>query len=78
MPGLTMSNEFIARDEGMHTEFACLLYSMIQNKLEQQEVHDMIKEAVDIEVEFITESLPCKLIGMNSELMTEYIKFVVV
>ncbi len=76
MPGLTMSNEFIARDEGMHTDFACLLYSMIQNKLDQEEVHNMIREAVDIEIEFITESLPCKLIGMNSELMTEYIKYV--
>ena len=71
-----MSNEFIARDEGMHTDFACLLYSMIHNKLDETEVHNMIIEAVDIEIEFITKSLPCKLIGMNSELMTEYIKYV--
>ena len=76
MPGLTLSNEFIARDEGMHTDFACLLYSMLNNKLEQEELEGMIKEAVKIESEFITESLPCKLIGMNSEMMNQYIKFV--
>jgi ribonucleoside-diphosphate reductase subunit M2 len=76
MPGLTLSNEFIARDEGMHTDFACLLYSMLTHKLEQQKVHDMINEAVHIEIEFIVESLPCKLIGMNSEMMTAYIKYV--
>jgi len=76
MPGLTMSNEFIARDEGMHTDFACLLYSMLNNKLSDYDVSEMMKEAVEIESEFITESLPCKLIGMNSEMMTQYIKFV--
>jgi len=76
LPGLTKSNEFIARDEGLHTEFACLLYSMIVNRLDQSEVHQMIEEAVNIETEFITESLPVKLIGMNSDLMTQYIKYV--
>jgi ribonucleoside-diphosphate reductase subunit M2 len=76
MPGLTLSNEFIARDEGMHTDFACLLYSMMNNKLEQEELEGMIREAVEIESEFITESLPCKLIGMNSEMMNQYIQFV--
>lgn len=74
--GLTKSNEFIARDEGLHTEFACLLYSMIKNKLSYDVVSKMISEAVDIEIEFITESLPVKLIGMNTELMTEYIKYI--
>lgn len=76
MPGLTLSNEFIARDEGMHTDFACLLYSMMNKKLEQEELEGMIREAVEIESEFITESLPCKLIGMNSEMMNQYIQFV--
>jgi len=76
LPGLTKSNEFIARDERLHTEFACLLYSMIVNRLDQSEVHQMIEEAVNIETEFITESLPVKLIGMNSDLMTQYIKYV--
>ena len=76
LPGLTKSNEFIARDERMHTEFACLLYSMIQNKLSEAEVFEMIDEAVNIEIEFITKSLPVKLLGMNSDLMTQYIKYV--
>jgi ribonucleoside-diphosphate reductase subunit M2 len=76
LPGLTKSNEFIARDEGLHTEFACLLYSMIQYKLNSDTIHKMIEEAVDIEIEFITSSLPVKLIGMNEELMTEYIKYI--
>ena len=76
MPGLTFSNELIARDEGMHTDFACLLYSMISNKLSQKKVFSVIDEAVGIEKSFITESLPCNLIGMNSGLMTEYIEFV--
>jgi len=76
LPGLTKSNEFIARDEGLHTEFACLLYSMIVNKVNQNEVYDMIEEAVEIESEFITESLPVKLIGMNNKLMIQYIKYV--
>ena len=76
LPGLTKSNEFIARDERLHTEFACLLYSMIVNKISQEEVYEMMNEAVEIETEFITESLPVKLIGMNSDLMTKYIKYV--
>ena len=76
MPGLCDSNELISRDEGMHTDFACLLYSMIQNKLDFSVVRSMFEEAVEIERQFICESLPCSLLGMNSNLMTEYIKFV--
>jgi len=76
MPGLCDSNELIARDEGMHCDFAILLYSMINNKLDQKIVHDMFKEAVEIEKEFICNSLPCSLLGMNNESMTDYIKFV--
>jgi ribonucleoside-diphosphate reductase beta chain len=76
MPGLTMSNEFIARDEGMHTDFACLLYSKIKNRVDEETVHNIFSDAVDIEIEFITESLPCNLIGMNSILMSQYIKYV--
>jgi len=75
MPGLTLSNEFIARDEGLHCDFACLLYSMIKNKLDSDIVKQIIMEAVEIENEFITESLSCNLIGMNSVLMTQYIKY---
>ena len=76
MPGLTFSNELISRDEGMHTEFAVMLYNMIENKLSQEKVHQLLKEAVEIEKEFITESIPCNLIGMNSVLMSQYIEFV--
>jgi ribonucleotide reductase beta subunit family protein with ferritin-like domain len=76
LPGLTTSNEFISRDEGLHCEFACLLYSKLINKLNEEEIHDIISKAVEIEKEFITESLPCKLIGMNSDLMKQYIEFV--
>ena len=76
MPGLTFSNELISRDEGLHCEFACLLYSMLQNKLSQEEVHQIIGDAVTIEKEFITEALPVALIGMNSTLMAQYIEFV--
>ena len=76
MPGLTTSNEFIARDEGLHTDFACALYSEIERKLPKAKVHKIIREAVEIELQFITESLPCSLIGMNSGLMGTYIKFV--
>ena len=76
MPGLCMSNEFISRDESLHTEFAVLLYSMIKNKLSQNDIHRIIKEAVTIEMEFITESIPCNLLGMNADLMKEYIKFI--
>jgi len=76
MPGLTTSNEFIARDEGMHTDFACLLYSKIQHKLTKAKVNKIIKEAVKIEKQFITKALPCELIGMNAVLMSQYIEFV--
>ena len=77
MPGLCDSNELIARDESMHTQFACSLYNYhINDKISQETVHDMFKEAVDIENKFICESLSCSLIGMNSTLMTQYIQFV--
>jgi ribonucleotide reductase beta subunit family protein with ferritin-like domain len=76
MPGLCDSNELIARDEGMHTSFACLLYTMISEKLDEKTVHQMFTEAYDIENEFICESLPCSMLGMNSSLMSQYIKFV--
>ena len=76
MPGLTLSNEFIARDEGMHTDFACLLYSKIVNRLDKKKVHKIIRDAVKIEKQFITKSLPCELIGMNADLMSKYIEFV--
>ncbi len=76
MPGLTFSNELISRDEGLHCEFACLLYSMLQSKLSQEQVYDLIGDAVRIEKEFITEALPVALIGMNAKLMQQYIEFV--
>jgi ribonucleoside-diphosphate reductase subunit M2 len=76
MPGLTFSNELISRDEALHCEFAVLLYSKLVKKLDKNRIHEIIKEAVEIESEFICEALPCRLIGMNSELMTQYIKFV--
>jgi ribonucleoside-diphosphate reductase subunit M2 len=76
MPGLTFSNELISRDEALHTEFAILLYSKLSTKISQEKITEIIKEAVDIELEFICDALPCKLIGMNSILMTQYIKFV--
>jgi len=73
---LGKSNELISRDEGLHTDFAVLLYSYIQQKLSQERIEEIIREAVEIEENFICESLPCRLIGMNSELMREYIQFV--
>merc|ERR1719203_1108620 len=76
MPGLTFSNELISRDEGLHTEFACLLYRMLQHRLPDDVVHEMIRGAVAVERKFICEALSCDLIGMNSELMTRYIEFV--
>merc|ERR1712099_53008 len=76
MPGLTFSNELISRDEGLHAEFACLIYSMLQNKLPDDVVHEIIRSAVEVERRFICEALSCDLIGMNSELMTRYIEFV--
>ena len=75
MPGLAFSNELISRDEGLHTDFAVLLYSYIHNKLSEEKIHKIIKEAVTIEKEFIIDSLPCNLIGMNSILMSQYIEF---
>lgn len=74
--GLTLSNEFIARDEGLHCEFACLLYSKVVNKLTKQTAHKIIREAVKIEKQFITKALPCELIGMNAKLMGQYIEYV--
>ena len=76
MPGLTFSNELISRDEGMHCDFACLLFSMLEHKPSKREVQDIITEAVTFEKEFVTDALPVSLIGMNSQLMTEYIEFV--
>ena len=76
MPGLTFSNELISRDEALHTEFAILLYKKLQTKLNKKRIHEIIKEAVEIETEFITEAIPCKMIGMNAKLMTQYIQFV--
>ena len=76
MPGLTFSNELISRDEGMHTDFAVLLFSKLQKKPKKSKIVELIKEAVQIEQEFITEALPCKLIGMNAKLMKQYIEFV--
>lgn len=76
MSGLTFSNELISRDEGMHTEFAILLYTMVNEKLSGNEINMIFKEAVAIEKEFITESIPCNLIGMNKHMMSEYIEFV--
>jgi ribonucleoside-diphosphate reductase subunit M2 len=76
MPGLTLSNEFISRDEALHTEFAILLYSKLQTKLSKTRIYEIIQEAVAIEKEFITEAIPCRMIGMNSKLMTQYIEYV--
>jgi ribonucleotide reductase beta subunit family protein with ferritin-like domain len=76
MPGLTFSNELISRDEALHCEFAVLLYSKLVKKLSKAKIHEIIKEAVDIESEFICDALPCRLIGMNSDMMTQYIKYV--
>jgi ribonucleoside-diphosphate reductase beta chain len=76
MPGLTFSNELISRDESLHAEFAVLLYSYILNRVPENQVHELFKEAVNIEKEFICSSLPCSLLGMNSDLMSQYIEFV--
>ena len=77
MPGLTFSNELISRDEGMHCDFACLLYNdHIVNKLPKDTIIDIIKDAVDIEKEFVSDALPVRLIGMNSDMMCQYIEFV--
>ncbi|KAL9025844.1 MAG: hypothetical protein Q9196_005403 [Gyalolechia fulgens] len=76
MPGLTFSNELISRDEGLHTDFACLLFSHLNNRPSKQAVQDVITEAVSIEQEFLTDALPCALLGMNATLMKQYIEFV--
>jgi ribonucleoside-diphosphate reductase beta chain len=76
MPGLTFSNELISRDEGLHRDFACLLYSMLVNPLSEERVHQIIDEAVVIEKDFISHSLPIRLIGMNANLMSQYIEYI--
>lgn len=76
LPGLCFSNELISRDEALHTEFGIALYHKLIKKLDEEKIHSIIKEAVAIETEFICEALPCRLIGMNSKLMTQYIQFV--
>ena len=76
MPGLCHSNELISRDEGLHTEFAVLIHHTLQNKCSSEDIYSIVKEAVAIEKEFITESLPCRLIGMNNDLMAQYIEYV--
>lgn len=76
MPGLTFSNELISRDEGLHTDFACLLFSHLNNRPSKQIIQDIIVDAVKIEQEFLTEALPCALLGMNATLMKQYIEFV--
>ena len=76
MPGLTFSNELISRDEALHTEFAVLLYNKLEKKLLKKKIQEIINEAVEIEKEFICQALPCRLIGMNSDLMSKYIEYV--
>ncbi len=76
MPGLSFSNELISRDEGLHCDFACLLYSMLEEKLTQERVYAIIRDAVENEHDFVTDALPVSLIGMNSKLMCQYIEFV--
>ena len=76
MPGLTFSNELISRDEALHTEFAILLYSKLNNKIKEKQFYEIINEAVQIETEFICDALPCRLIGMNQIMMIQYIQFV--
>ena len=76
MPGLTFSNELISRDEALHTEFAVLLYNKLHKKIPKNKVIEIIKESVEIEKEFICDALPCRLIGMNAPMMSQYIEFV--
>jgi ribonucleotide reductase beta subunit family protein with ferritin-like domain len=76
LPGLTFSNELISRDEALHTEFAVTMYHKLQNKLTEAQIQQIIRDAVDIETEFICSALPCSLIGMNSRDMKAYIEFV--
>ena len=76
MPGLTFSNELIARDEGLHADFACLLYNMLEKKLPESHINKIVRGAVKVEREFICDALSCDLIGMNKKLMGQYIEFV--
>ena len=76
MPGLCFANELISRDEGLHTDFACLIYSMLENKIPEEKIQEIIEGAVSVEKKFIIESLPCSLIGMSADLMQTYIEFV--
>ncbi|MBJ23944.1 MAG: ribonucleoside-diphosphate reductase [Euryarchaeota archaeon] len=76
MPGLTFSNELISRDEGLHAQFACLVYSKLNQKLNQEDVYEIVSGAVNLENSFICEALPCSIIGMSSEKMFTYIKYV--
>lgn len=76
LPGLSFANELISRDEGMHTDFGCMMHSLLKNKPSKAKVYEIFRDAVTIEKEFITESLPCRLVGMNSNMMSQYIEFV--
>ncbi|KAK9108491.1 hypothetical protein Syun_024502 [Stephania yunnanensis] len=76
MPGLTFSNELISRDEGLHCDFACLLYGLLKTKVSEERVRGIVGEAVEIEREFVCDALPCALVGMNGDLMSQYIEFV--
>lgn len=76
MPGLSFSNELISRDEGLHCDFACFLYKQLVNKLDPNQVKEIIMNAVEIEKEFVSDALPVRLIGMNAEMMCQYIEFV--
>jgi ribonucleoside-diphosphate reductase beta chain len=77
MPGLSFSNELISRDEGLHTDFACLLYrNHIENKLSREKIVEILGSALEIEKDFITEALPVRLIGMNADMMKQYLEFV--
>ncbi|XP_078151834.1 ribonucleoside-diphosphate reductase small chain-like [Carex rostrata] len=76
MPGLTFSNELISRDEGLHCDFACLLYGLLNRKLSEERVRSIVMDAVEIEKEFVCDALPVRLVGMNADLMTQYIEFV--
>ena len=76
MKGLTFSNELISRDEGLHTDFACLLYRKLRHHLEKNEVYEIVKGAVEVEEKFICHALPCSLIGMNAKSMKQYIHFI--
>ena len=76
MPGLTFSNELISRDEGLHCDFACLMFSHLKNKPSEDRIKEIISDAVKIEQEFLTDALPVDMIGMNCRLMAQYIEFV--